>query len=188
MAGTGRCREWEVLVANVVLSVEGISKRFDGLQAVDTVSFSISEGETYGLLGPNGAGKTTSISMIAGLLERDAGAVTIDGEAMDPTTVAPKRHVEARHRAVSHHPSHPGTRVLQPPDPFPVAEGGQEGVLGQLLGFGGITRQHDGQAQHRPVFTTKENLEALRRTYDRKVIHPNQLTQAHTTCHTQLIA
>jgi ABC-2 type transport system ATP-binding protein len=44
------------------------------------VSFSISEGETFGLLGPNGAGKTTSISMVCGLLEPDSGSVTVAGE------------------------------------------------------------------------------------------------------------
>lgn len=44
------------------------------------MSLHIEEGETFGLLGPNGAGKTTSISMIAGLLEMDGGAVTVAGE------------------------------------------------------------------------------------------------------------
>ena len=62
-----------------ILQASGLVKRFDGLVAVNQVSFTIAEGETYGLLGPNGAGKTTSISMVAGLLEPDAGEVTIDG-------------------------------------------------------------------------------------------------------------
>jgi ABC-2 type transport system ATP-binding protein len=43
------------------------------------VSFSIAAGECYGLLGPNGAGKTTTIAMVCGLLDADAGTVTIDG-------------------------------------------------------------------------------------------------------------
>jgi ABC-2 type transport system ATP-binding protein len=51
--------------------------------AVDDVSFHIGAGETYGLLGPNGAGKTTTISMVCGLLERDAGEVTVDGRRVD---------------------------------------------------------------------------------------------------------
>jgi ABC-2 type transport system ATP-binding protein len=55
-------------------------KRFGDLTAVDGVSFSISEGETFGLLGPNGAGKTTAISMICGLLKPDQGSVTVAGE------------------------------------------------------------------------------------------------------------
>jgi ABC-2 type transport system ATP-binding protein len=63
-----------------VLVATDLVKRFDDLVAVGGVSFSIAEGETFGLLGPNGAGKTTAISMIAGLLERDGGTVTVDGE------------------------------------------------------------------------------------------------------------
>jgi ABC-2 type transport system ATP-binding protein len=70
-----------------------VSKRFDDLQAVDGVTFSIAEGETYGLLGPNGAGKTTTISMIAGLLEIDDGTVEIDGQGMTTTTVATKASI-----------------------------------------------------------------------------------------------
>jgi ABC-2 type transport system ATP-binding protein len=67
-----------------ILVASGLEKRFDDLVAVDGVSFTITEGETFGLLGPNGAGKTTSISMIAGLLERDAGTVEIAGEKISP--------------------------------------------------------------------------------------------------------
>ncbi|HUF16351.1 MAG TPA: ABC transporter ATP-binding protein [Acidimicrobiia bacterium] len=55
-------------------------KRFGDLVAVDDVSLTIEEGETFGLLGPNGAGKTTTISMVCGLLERDDGSVTVNGE------------------------------------------------------------------------------------------------------------
>jgi ABC-2 type transport system ATP-binding protein len=62
-----------------ILEAQGLVKRFGDLVAVVGVSFSIEEGETFGLLGPNGAGKTTTISMIAGLLEPDAGTVTVDG-------------------------------------------------------------------------------------------------------------
>jgi len=63
----------------LVLEARGLRKAFKDLVAVNGVSFHIAEGETYGLLGPNGAGKTTTISMVCGLLERDAGEVQIDG-------------------------------------------------------------------------------------------------------------
>ena len=76
-----------------VLLVEGLVRRFGDLIAVDDVSFRIRRGETYGLLGPNGAGKTTTISMVAGLIAADAGTVTVVGERMAPTEVAPKRHI-----------------------------------------------------------------------------------------------
>ncbi|WP_237565443.1 ABC transporter ATP-binding protein [Ornithinimicrobium cavernae] len=76
-----------------VLVVDGLVRRFGDLTAVADVSFRIAPGETYGLLGPNGAGKTTTISMIAGLLEADEGSVTVVGQPMGPTKVAPKRHL-----------------------------------------------------------------------------------------------
>jgi ABC-2 type transport system ATP-binding protein len=65
-------------------------KRFGDLIAVDGVGFSIEEGETFGLLGPNGAGKTTSISMIAGLLEPDAGEIVVADTPISPTSIAGK--------------------------------------------------------------------------------------------------
>ncbi|MBV8138491.1 MAG: ABC transporter ATP-binding protein [Deltaproteobacteria bacterium] len=66
-----------------MLSVHGLSKSFGERVAVDGISFAIASGEIYGLLGPNGAGKTTSISMIAGILARDTGEITIDGISID---------------------------------------------------------------------------------------------------------
>jgi len=63
----------------VALSVEGLTKRYGSLVAVDDLSLQVYEGEVFGLLGPNGAGKTTTISMMCGLLKPDAGRVVIDG-------------------------------------------------------------------------------------------------------------
>jgi ABC-2 type transport system ATP-binding protein len=70
-----------------VLRCEGLRKTFGDRVAVDDVGFAIAAGETYGLLGPNGAGKTTTISMICGLLTRDAGRVTLQGRELDTTTI-----------------------------------------------------------------------------------------------------
>lgn len=69
-----------------VLECEGLVKAFGDLVAVDDVGFHIAAGETYGLLGPNGAGKTTSISMIAGILEADAGKVMVAGKEITTRT------------------------------------------------------------------------------------------------------
>ncbi len=74
----------------VVLRATNLRKRYGSLEAVRGVSLEIREGETYGLLGPNGAGKTTTISMVCGLLARDAGEVTIDGQPIDVGRVAAK--------------------------------------------------------------------------------------------------
>ncbi|WP_336206682.1 ABC transporter ATP-binding protein [Nonomuraea sp. LPB2021202275-12-8] len=70
-------------MSDVILACENLRKRYGGTEAVSGLGFSIAAGETYGLLGPNGAGKTTAISMIVGVLRRDAGTVTIDGRPHD---------------------------------------------------------------------------------------------------------
>jgi ABC-2 type transport system ATP-binding protein len=73
--------------AEPILICEELTKRFGERLAVDRVSFTIGPGETYGLLGPNGAGKTTTISMVCGLLSRDAGTVSLRGRALDTGTI-----------------------------------------------------------------------------------------------------
>jgi ABC-2 type transport system ATP-binding protein len=65
-------------------------RRFGERVAVDGIGFEIAPGETYGLLGPNGAGKTTTISMVAGILEPDAGTVAVAGLEMS-TGAAPAK-------------------------------------------------------------------------------------------------
>ena len=77
----------------VVLECEDLRKTFGERVAVDGVGFAIASGETYGLLGPNGAGKTTTISMVCGLLRRDAGRVTLQGRELDTGTVEVKAGV-----------------------------------------------------------------------------------------------
>jgi ABC-2 type transport system ATP-binding protein len=78
------------VIGERVLECRGLRRSFGKLVAVDGVGFHIDPGETYGLLGPNGAGKTTTISMIAGLLERDAGEVTVADEPMTTHSVRAK--------------------------------------------------------------------------------------------------
>ena len=77
----------------LVLEARNLHKAFKDLIAVNGVSFRIAEGETYGLLGPNGAGKTTTISMVVGLLERDAGEVFVDGREIFTTSTGSKRAI-----------------------------------------------------------------------------------------------
>ena len=66
-----------------LLAVEGVSKRFRGLLAVDQVSFSVQPGEILAVIGPNGAGKTTLFNMIAGVLPPDDGTIRFRGERID---------------------------------------------------------------------------------------------------------
>ncbi|MBI2880825.1 MAG: ABC transporter ATP-binding protein [Candidatus Tectomicrobia bacterium] len=70
-----------------LLRVEGVSKRFQGLQALSDVSFEVKEGDIHGLIGPNGAGKTTLFNVISGQYRPDAGRVLLDG--VDLTRLAP---------------------------------------------------------------------------------------------------
>jgi branched-chain amino acid transport system ATP-binding protein len=62
-----------------LLAVDGLTRRFGGLIAVNDVTFSVARGEIAGLIGPNGAGKTTLFNMVAGSMEPSAGRITFDG-------------------------------------------------------------------------------------------------------------
>ena len=61
------------------LELEGVSKRFGGLPAVQDLSFRVEPGQICGFLGPNGAGKTTTLRMVLGLATPDAGRITVLG-------------------------------------------------------------------------------------------------------------
>jgi branched-chain amino acid transport system ATP-binding protein len=63
-----------------LLQIDGISKHFGGLTAINNLSVSIGEGEIVGMIGPNGAGKTTIFSVISGFYKPDEGKCTFAGE------------------------------------------------------------------------------------------------------------
>ncbi len=71
-----------------VLEVEGLSKRFGGIAAVDGVSFAVEEGEILGIIGPNGCGKSTLFNCILGQLAPSEGRVKLDGA--DVTGLSPE--------------------------------------------------------------------------------------------------
>ena len=64
---------------SALLRVEGLAKRFGGLQAVDALSFELEEGAILGLIGPNGAGKSTVFNLIDGVIAPDAGRIVLRG-------------------------------------------------------------------------------------------------------------
>jgi branched-chain amino acid transport system ATP-binding protein len=63
-----------------VLQVDGLTKRFGALAAVNDLTFEVKEGETYGIAGPNGAGKTTLFDLVTGHARATAGRVLLRGE------------------------------------------------------------------------------------------------------------
>ena len=93
-------------MAEALLAIEGVSRRFGGLLAVDGVSLAADEGRITGLIGPNGAGKTTLFGLISGFIAPNAGAIRYDGEVITGLPV----HERAR-RGIA--------RTFQIVQPFP---------------------------------------------------------------------
>ena len=76
-----------------LLSLDGVSKRFDGVTAVDHVSFAVDRGQVVGFLGPNGAGKSTTMRMITQYYEPDTGTISFDGTPLAEAPRAVKRRI-----------------------------------------------------------------------------------------------
>jgi branched-chain amino acid transport system ATP-binding protein len=92
-------------MAERILDVKGLTKRFGGFVALDSVDLHLDEGERLGLIGPNGSGKTTMINCISGALFNDLGTITFKGA--DITGLAAHRRT---HRGI--------VRSFQIPRPF----------------------------------------------------------------------
>lgn len=79
------------------IDVSHLTKRFGALTALDDVSFSVSEGETFGFLGPNGAGKTTTIRILTGISAPTGGTATIFGNDIIRDTIATRKQMGIVH-------------------------------------------------------------------------------------------
>jgi ABC-2 type transport system ATP-binding protein len=64
---------------NVAVKIENLSKSFDGVSALNDISFDVQKGEMFGLVGPDGAGKTTTIRNLCGLIKSDSGNISLMG-------------------------------------------------------------------------------------------------------------
>ena len=76
---------------SILLQTKGLTKRFNGLTAVDDVNFELKEGEVAGIIGPNGAGKSTFFNLLTGLFPPSKGKILFTGQEI--TTVPPYHRV-----------------------------------------------------------------------------------------------
>jgi branched-chain amino acid transport system ATP-binding protein len=107
-----------------LLATSGLTKRFGGLTAVDSVDFSVEPGEIVGLIGPNGAGKTTFVDLLTGVQPPTDGRILLNGR--DVTRLA------------SHERSRLGlARTFQIPRPFAGVSIRENVMLGALFGRAG---------------------------------------------------
>ena len=111
-----------------ILEISHVTRRFEGLIAVDDVSFVLERGEILGVIGPNGAGKTTLISLISGTLAPSSGDILFEGLSLLPLPVYRRARLGIG-------------RTFQITRPFPGLSVLDNVAVGALFGRGG------GQAQ-----------------------------------------
>lgn len=107
----------------MLLEVQGVTKRFGGVVAVDGVGFSVEPGEILGLMGANGAGKTTLFSLIAGNQRPTDGTITFEGQRIDML-----RPDQISRRGIA--------RAFQIVRPFPGMTVMENVMVGALFGAG----------------------------------------------------
>jgi ABC-type branched-chain amino acid transport systems, ATPase component len=120
-----------------LLKLDGVSRSFKGLRAIDNVSLTVNAGEIVGLIGPNGAGKTTLVNVVTGMYPATAGRVRLDGR--DITRVAPNRIAQFG-----------VARTFQIVQPFPRMTVGENIAAGALFS-GGARSLADARARAREL-------------------------------------
>ncbi len=83
----------EAAEIETVIKVNGLTRRFGNLTAVDDISFQVVRGEIFGFLGPNGAGKTTTVRMLTGVIEPTIGSATIQGYDIRKASILSREHI-----------------------------------------------------------------------------------------------
>ena len=80
-------------MAETIVKIENLVKRYHELVAVDHFNLTVSKGEILGLLGPNGSGKTTTMNCLLSLLAYDKGSIEVFGKPMKPDSYDLKRNI-----------------------------------------------------------------------------------------------
>jgi branched-chain amino acid transport system ATP-binding protein len=75
-------------VSGALLDVAGLERRFEGLKAVDGISFTVAPHEVVSIIGPNGSGKTTTLNLVTGTIRANGGTITLDGARIDHADTA----------------------------------------------------------------------------------------------------
>ena len=124
-----------------LLEVEGLSKAFGGLKAVNKMSLSVAPGSILGLIGPNGSGKTTLLNLIAGTIRADEGSIRMDGEDVTrlPNHLRVRKRINRTFQLVRMPPNLPaivgvmaGSLFGAEPIKYNEAEYEAAGILGEL--------------------------------------------------------
>ena len=92
-------------MADAIIKVNNLVKKYGDFTAVKGISFEVKEGEIFGLLGPNGAGKTTTLEIIETLREKTSGQVTVDGMDLDKEPQAIKNIIGVQLQAAGYYPN-----------------------------------------------------------------------------------
>ena len=113
-------------MAEPIITIKGLTKRYSDIVAVDDLTLSIEKGEVFGLLGPNGAGKTTTTLMLLGLSEPSAGEAFVGGINCTRDPIKVKRNVGYLPDNVGFYPDMTGRENLR-------LTGRMNGMRGQKL-------------------------------------------------------
>jgi len=105
----------------MLLELDGVSKNFGAVAAVNNLSFALAEGETLGIMGPNGAGKTTLLNLMMGAVPLDKGTIRFAGERINGLLVS-----DICHRGIG--------RTYQIPQPFKRMSVLENLLVGELYG------------------------------------------------------
>src|SRR6266567_2826319 len=105
----------------MLLELDGVSKNFGAVAAVNNLSFALAEGETLGIMGPNGAGKTTLLNLMMGAVPLDKGTIRFAGERINGLLVS-----DICHRGIG--------RTYQIPQPFKRMTVLENLLVGELYG------------------------------------------------------
>lgn len=70
-------------MSELLLQVENLERHYEGIRAVDGISFTVAHGEVVSIIGPNGSGKTTTLNLVTGAVRAHAGTITLDGNRID---------------------------------------------------------------------------------------------------------